>query len=123
MPSDGGVSIPDGCWRSYVLHKSEADLKAMQTGLQDVAPGRPPLGVRCWVPRNSNGWQANLAGLAKSLVTGCAGSAIAFGQRKAVRTTLNAEDYVTRKDAKIETLASFSVKAGRAVVEPGRCGG
>ena len=34
-------------------------------------------------------------------------------------TTLRAVDDVTRKDAKIETLASFSVQAGRAVVEPG----
>ena len=32
-------------------------------------------------------------------------------------TTLRAVDDVTRKDAKIETLASFSVQAGRAVVE------
>ena len=37
-------------------------------------------------------------------------------------TTLRVLDDVTRQDSEIETLARFTVQAGRAVVEPiGRC--
>jgi len=36
---------------------------------------------------------------------------------KQLTTTLRVVDDVTRKDAKIETLASFTVQAGHAVVE------